>query len=646
MAFKEKNPAFIEDVSTRFEGNVSIVTHPNDATYYGDGSLEIGGTLFTDTIGSASVSKGIIISSPFNITEINTTPELPPPGKIQLYSSASHGSRLLMTNSDGLNVDLNPLKQKGDVMSFNQRIPIGNPGEILVVDEESNFKYNNILKNNGVLTVQSDLLVNYLHLTSQNQKVIGQQTLLIDTINRSDNAFTHSTPDSFTITESGNYLFTFDTTLLSSETSGEIKVFMQYKETSVYIDIQSTVVYCGHGNNSVSFTFTKNVLSGTVFKLVIITSTEVQINTLNLICCSTNATGIEGIEELTTKSNQQDTLDQGVLTFQSTEKRQIWARVNFQNINTEEFSEASFKIIIVHNGVEKSESVKKVYVTGANYTINTTFSGIFSSGDTLRLVFEPLSQSFTNQRLQCYLTFLSTHNLFNTLSPNLQPFSTGQIVETVKFPGIYKVGQNGTYFVNLLCDKFASIHVDNGSGFKLLISSNIMTCKTNLVYFDKNSLIKLKSNSFSFLNLSIFSIGKEELLDLKVPGSTYGSYFSNTIDPTLKISTCTIEGVSRLSLPVCYLSSTSKFTVQWGFDWNLVKPGDVLYANLVINSVIIDKWINKPSSTFDFQKFSSSTPLILENSGPINASICTRLSNSDFNALYTKNVYISITKTG
>ena len=52
LLFGEKNPSYV-DIS-RFEGNVTIVKHPTDEEDFGDGSLEVNGTLFTDTIKSAT----------------------------------------------------------------------------------------------------------------------------------------------------------------------------------------------------------------------------------------------------------------------------------------------------------------------------------------------------------------------------------------------------------------------------------------------------------------------------------------------------------------------------------------------------------------------------------------------------------------
>ena len=135
----EKNPDFKQD--TRVEGNLSIVEHPSNPSYYGDGSVEVSGTLSTDTFGSATPSAAIKIKSPLNF--VNSGPQWVAPGTTQLYADVEHG-RLQMSQSDGSIIDLNPLEQPGDLMTFDgilnttRRLPVGMPGQSLCIDKVRN----------------------------------------------------------------------------------------------------------------------------------------------------------------------------------------------------------------------------------------------------------------------------------------------------------------------------------------------------------------------------------------------------------------------------------------------------------------------------------------------------------------------------
>src|SRR6476659_9027130 len=139
----EKDPTFIQD--TRIEGNISVVEHPNDESYYGDGSVEIGGTLLVDTLKSATPNSVVVVKSPFALRNLANEPDLPQTGTTMTYSSGAFGGRIVMVDSTGLKIDLNPLNRIGDIMTFNglknttTRLPAGLPGQSLVTDPVSNF---------------------------------------------------------------------------------------------------------------------------------------------------------------------------------------------------------------------------------------------------------------------------------------------------------------------------------------------------------------------------------------------------------------------------------------------------------------------------------------------------------------------------
>lgn len=139
----EKDPTFIQD--TRIEGNLSVVEHPNDASYYGDGSVEIGGTLSVDTLKSATPGSFMIVKSPFQYKILVNKPSAPVPGFTQLYADGDFDGRLVMSDSNNKVIDLNPLTSVGDMMTFDglknttARLPVGLPDQILSCDPSRNF---------------------------------------------------------------------------------------------------------------------------------------------------------------------------------------------------------------------------------------------------------------------------------------------------------------------------------------------------------------------------------------------------------------------------------------------------------------------------------------------------------------------------
>src|SRR6478609_1953824 len=138
----EIDPTFIQD--TRIEGNLSVVDHPNDPHYYGDGSVEISGTLSVDKVKSATPGGQMSIRSPFVHKWMTTKPSLPTSGT-QIYADGTLGGRIVMVNSNGKSVDLNPLTTIGDLMTYDGvkdttvRLPSGLPDDILTCDPERNY---------------------------------------------------------------------------------------------------------------------------------------------------------------------------------------------------------------------------------------------------------------------------------------------------------------------------------------------------------------------------------------------------------------------------------------------------------------------------------------------------------------------------
>ena len=138
----EKNPSFKQDA--RIEGNLSVVVHPSNPTMYGDGSVEIGGTLSTDTLSSATPDSYIQVNSPLHLSNRYTDPSPPIAGSTQLYADGNT-NRLKMVDSQGRRYELiPPLDASGDIMTYREqgqstvRLPAGRPGERLAVDPEAN----------------------------------------------------------------------------------------------------------------------------------------------------------------------------------------------------------------------------------------------------------------------------------------------------------------------------------------------------------------------------------------------------------------------------------------------------------------------------------------------------------------------------
>ena len=138
----EKNPSFKQDA--RIEGNLSVVVHPSNPTMYGDGSVEIGGTLSTDTLSSATPDSYIQVNSPLHLSNRYTDPPSPIAGSTQLYADGNT-NQLKMVDSQGRRYELiPPLDASGDIMTYREqgqstvRLPAGKPGERLAVDPEAN----------------------------------------------------------------------------------------------------------------------------------------------------------------------------------------------------------------------------------------------------------------------------------------------------------------------------------------------------------------------------------------------------------------------------------------------------------------------------------------------------------------------------
>ena len=143
--FKAKDPTFVENY--RVEGNMAVLPHPNtsERQYFGDGSVEVSGTVFTDKIQSATPVTVIHIGSPFSFHSQLPSNSNPVPGQVFLYSDETSKDRLVMVDADGNKTDVNPLVRIGDLMTYNalkettDRLPVGLPGHHLSVSPSEAF---------------------------------------------------------------------------------------------------------------------------------------------------------------------------------------------------------------------------------------------------------------------------------------------------------------------------------------------------------------------------------------------------------------------------------------------------------------------------------------------------------------------------
>ena len=142
MVLGERDPTFVG--MQRYEGNVAIVEHPTDPVSYGDGSIEISGSVHTDFIRSATPSTSITIKNPV-VWQTLSTPPPPSSSGVKLYSDAENSGRIAMMDSTGTIIDLNPLKTVGDLMTFDGvknttvRLPAGFSEQKLVCDPNLNY---------------------------------------------------------------------------------------------------------------------------------------------------------------------------------------------------------------------------------------------------------------------------------------------------------------------------------------------------------------------------------------------------------------------------------------------------------------------------------------------------------------------------
>src|SRR5690348_225307 len=196
----ERDPTFVG--MQRYEGNIAVVEHPTDPASYGDGSIEISGSVHTDCIRSATPGYSILIKSPIIWQTLSTRPPPPTSVGVQLYSDGQNSGRIVMVDSTGTVIDLNPLKSVGDLMTFDGvknstvRLPSGFVGQKLVCDSNVNFATGLTWKSDEAnvyeVSSPSDGYLRYCecsNLTSLNLTNIPQQVYFDNTLRTDPDAF-------------------------------------------------------------------------------------------------------------------------------------------------------------------------------------------------------------------------------------------------------------------------------------------------------------------------------------------------------------------------------------------------------------------------------------------------------------------------
>ena len=118
----------------------------------------------------------IQLGSPVHFLSRTSNPSIPSTGQVQLYSDNDFDGRLIMVDSTGKVIDINPLTTKGDIMTFSSststtvRLPVGTDGQALVADSTlaTGLKWGNVASPGG-----SSLLYKY---ASDNVEVLTTST--------------------------------------------------------------------------------------------------------------------------------------------------------------------------------------------------------------------------------------------------------------------------------------------------------------------------------------------------------------------------------------------------------------------------------------------------------------------------------------
>ena len=448
MLLKEKNATFVEDVNVRLEGNVAVIPRPGGDPEE-DGSMEISGTLYTDIFRSATFEDSIIIGDRFNFQE-RPPGALPPAGKMQIYSSDQHDSRIVMANYLGKVIDLNPLQKRGDVMVYDSnldtttRLPIGHFDQSLTVGKDDNtglvWKTSNVKEN--LLLEPSDNYIKHLLLENSNQigPLITTNFTSVDfsVIKRKDSAFTILSPSTIQFTETGNYHINVRLTVFLDDDFTDvanIEAVLQ-DDSSGFADINGTQMYSiitggVPGSNSVTLStqVVLNVTAGRQFRVRI---REINSNNLTIRLkpesCTFFAQKIKidnnvddsselvfahgpagnqtittsayvNIDTFITKTNSSDSIVSNEVVFDNSGLRHVWGSITLSSTDLPADSNVRMKVALHKNNTEITSSISEVSMVVDSLGNITSTSGYtqaletFAATDTLGMEVTILSQS-------------------------------------------------------------------------------------------------------------------------------------------------------------------------------------------------------------------------------------------------------------
>ena len=449
---KEKNPSFISNENARMQGNVYISASPNSV---GDGSLSLDGTLYSDSIASATNNSNVIVSSPFHFIE-QSPPSFPPQGKIQLYSSSANESRLFMVNYNGLSIDLNPLAKRGDIMTFDStistttRLPIGNPDEVLTIDESgsnTSLAWKAPITNTNLLIEPSSQYIQYLSVSNDTtfSSVLSNTLVSINfkNVTRRDSGYTINSSNTFTISNSGLYHFQIKTGVgfnnnTNATKNSSIQILLQENTGSGFLAVNGTSSYTMLSQRTVSDEDSKwttistecvlEVSGGNQYRVMIceLTSTgniviypsSSSFQIKNILMDATDVSeacfikGTNGnfqtltgtptnvtLNSVVTKTNGSDSLSANALTFNNTGIRYIFGKISVSTINVQGGDNVRVRLSLLKNGTVIPNSISEMSLvldtSGTQLTGSTSVfcTSNFNGSDSVTMQAYILSQS-------------------------------------------------------------------------------------------------------------------------------------------------------------------------------------------------------------------------------------------------------------
>jgi len=462
----EKDPSFIQD--TRIEGNLSVVEHPNDASYYGDGSVEIGGTLSVDTMKSATPNSVMVVKSPFVLNNLANEPVAPPSGTTMVYSASAFGGRIVMVDSTGTRIDLNPLKSVGDIMTFDgvknttTRVPTGLPSQTLTCDPIGNFATRLSWKDDeaNVYSIDgaSDGYMRYCEAYNTNGLPLlnAPQLLITDHAARADSdtfSVASGGAGGILVLQSGTYEVVVNARVSFSEEkvrtttleNGSIVPVEMYLDSGFVIVPASrnmhNITYYDGGSQTISCRMVLNFATNTRLRvflqegegsnsgvlLVKPNDALVSITKLAWKSDQSRLLSVQGLQgsrpplvsdftqiPLTTiiyKGNEQDVIEETGITMASTGYRHIVAKCAFEKYNVNTDLKAVVECRVLVNGTEILDGSSRTTLVGSIGNASVTVNAVtqMNSGDVITLEARILSGNLESGGImimseQCYLT--------------------------------------------------------------------------------------------------------------------------------------------------------------------------------------------------------------------------------------------------